>query len=102
MLKGLEMAYQLGGHLALSLNNVAAFLKVEPDLFTACCQNGLGTLRGTLHGMVAADFAMGIQSSLVKQLTEAPATRKLPPKPIAGIGAKSRIGWGEIIVGKAL
>jgi len=102
MLKGVEMAYQWGGHLALSLNNVAAFSEVEPDLFTACCQNGLGTVRGTLHGMAAADFAMGIQSSLVKQLTEAPAPRKLPPEPIAGIGAKSRIGWGEIMAGKEL
>ena len=102
MLKGLEMAYQWGGHLALSLNNVAAFSEVEPDLFTACCQNDLGTVKGTLHGMAAADFAMGIQTSLVKQLTEAPAPRKLPPEPIARIGAKSRIGWGEIIAGKEL
>jgi len=102
MLKGLGMAYQWGGHLTLSLNNVAAFSEVEQDLFTACCQNGLGTVKGTLHGMAAADFAMGIESPLVKQLMQAPAPRKLPPEPIVWIGAKSRIGWGELLAGKEL
>ena len=102
MLKGLEMAYQWGEHLALSLNNVAVFSEVEQDLFSAHCQNGLGTVKGTLLLTAATDFAMNIQYSLVRQLIDAPAPRKLPPEPIASIEAKSQIRWGELMVGKEL
>lgn len=56
------MASQWGGHLALSLNNVAELSEVEPDLFTTCCLNGFGTVKGTLHEMAATDFAMGFKA----------------------------------------
>jgi hypothetical protein len=45
---------------------------------------------------------MNIQYSLVRQLIDAPAPRKLPPEPIASIEAKSQIRWGELMVGKEL
>ena len=40
ILRDVNIEYQWGGHLALSLNNVAAFGEVEEGLFSACCQNG--------------------------------------------------------------
>ena len=102
MLKSVAMEYQWGGHLTLSLNNVAAFGEVEDGLFSACCQNGLGTVKGTLHGLAAADLAMGRDNDLIRQLQSAPAPKHLPPEPIATLGAALRLRWGELRAGKEL
>ena len=48
--RNVNIEYQWGGHLALSLNNVAAFGEVEEGLFSACCQNGLGTVKALCTG----------------------------------------------------
>lgn len=102
MLRDVNIEYQWGGHLTLSLNNVAAFGEVEEGLFSACCQNGLGTVKGTLHGMAAAELAMGRESDLIHQLHSAPVPKPLPREPIATIGATARLRWGEFRAGKEL
>ena len=102
ILRNVNIEYQWGGHLALSLNNVPAIGQVEEGLFSACCQNGLGTVKGTLHGMAEADLAMGLKSDLIHKLHSAPAPKPLPPEPIATIGATERLRWGEFRAGKEL
>ena len=102
MLKDIKPEYQWGGHLTLSLNNVAAFGEVENNLYAASCQNGLGTVKGTLHGMAAADLAMGKDNKLLRQLKRTANPRLLPPEPIAKIGATARLRWGEWLAGKEL
>ena len=86
----------------MSLNNVAAFGEVENNLYAASCQNGLGTVKGTLHGMAAADLAMGKDNKLLRQLKRTANPRLLPPEPIAKIGATARLRWGEWLAGKEL
>ena len=102
MLRDVNIEYQWGGHLTLSLNNVPAFGEVEKGLFSACCQNGLRTVKGTLHRMAAADLAIGRKSDLISQFHSAPVLKSLPPKPIATIGATARLRWGEFRAGKEL
>lgn len=97
-----EMEYTWGGRLCLSRNNVAAFGEVETGLFAACCQNGLGLAKGTLHGILAAEFASGMKSDLLSEvLNEAPPTR-LPPAPLAWLGANALMKWGEFNAGREL
>ncbi len=95
-----QMEYKWGGHLTLSLNKVPAFAEVESGLFTACCQNGLGTVKGTLHGIAASDYALGEKNEIVSQLLKADYPQKLPPEPIAGIFAKILINLGKFRAGK--
>ena len=45
--------------LCLSLNNVYAQGEVEEGIYSACCQNGLGTAKGTAIGIVVAEQASG-------------------------------------------
>ena len=101
-LKDVQMAFNWGGQLAFSLNNVPAFGEAEKGLFTACCQNGLGTVNGTLQGAAAADYAMGVNSKLVDALCLANPPKKLLPEPITRIGAKLRIRFGEFKAGAEL
>jgi glycine/D-amino acid oxidase-like deaminating enzyme len=94
-LAGIDMAYRWGGRLCLSRNGVAAFGEVEPGLFSACCQNGLGTAKGTLHGLLAAEQAAGHPSALLDATLAAAPPRKLPPEPLARLGATATIRWQE-------
>ena len=102
MLKDIKVTQPWGGHLTLSRNNVAAFGELKPGLFSACCQNGLGTVKGTLHGLAAADLAMGKKTALVEQLLNEPKPKKLPLKPLTKIPVFSRIKLGELLAGKEL
>lgn len=100
MLDELAMEYVWGGHLCLSWNNVPAFGEIEPGLVAACCQNGLGTARGTLSGLAAAELASGSDSETVSMLLEEAPPRHLPPEPLASIGANATMRWKEWRAGR--
>lgn len=95
MLGDAQMQHRWGGRLCLSLNGVSAFGQLDEGLWSACCQNGLGTVRGTLSGMLAADLASGQDNSHMDFLLNADAPRRLPPGPVARVGATARLRWGE-------
>lgn len=94
-LAGLEMEYRWAGHLCLSLNSVAVMRELEDGVFSGCVQNGLGTARGTLTGIGAAELALGHSSDITRHFgTEAPP-KKLPPQPFREIGANMVLRWKE-------
>ena len=94
-LRHVPMQYRWSGHLCLSWNGVAAFGEVARNVFAACCQNGLGTAKGTLAGMAAAELALGQGSKLADELLACEAPRRLPPEPLAWIGANGYMRWKE-------
>ncbi len=102
MLAGVGMEYRWGGRLCLSLNSVPALGEVEPGLYAACCQNGLGTAKGTLHGMVMAEWASGQHSDLADVVLSQNPPKSLPPAPLVAVGANARIKWGEWGAGREL
>ena len=102
MLQGVTMEYRWGGRLCLSRNSVPAFGEVEIGLYSACCQNGLGTAKGTLSGMLAAELATGLSSDLLNEVLALPEPQRLPPDPLARIGASAVMRWGEIRAGMEL
>ena len=101
-LKGVEMEYRWGGRLCVAKNGVAAFKEVEENLVTACCQNGLGTAKGTHAGMLAAELATGHRSELLDGLLGEAPPQALPPEPLAWLGANAVIRWGEMKAGLEL
>lgn len=102
MLADVEMEYRWGGRLCLSMNGVQAFGEVEDGVFAACCQNGLGVAKGTLAGMCAADLAAQGNADLVDDLLAAPPPSRLPPEPLATIGANVVLRWKEWRAGAEL
>ena len=94
-LGGAGFEYQWGGRLCLSLNSVPAFGEVEAGLVAACCQNGLGTTKGTLAGMAAADLVTGRDTDTLQAMLAFEPPKKLPLWPISVVGAKSVIGLRE-------
>lgn len=102
MLAGVAMEHRWGGRLCLSWNNVPALGEVEPGLFSAVCQNGLGTAKGTLHGMLMAELASGHRSELLSEVMAQEAPRRLPPRWLTWAGATARMRWGEWSAGAEL
>lgn len=84
---GMECVW--GGRLCLSRNNVLAFGEVAEGVYSACCQNGLGTAKGTLQGNLAAELASGYESAMLSQVMSQDPPEKLPPKPFTWLGANA-------------
>lgn len=102
MLAKVDMDYRWGGRLCLSRNNVSVIRELETGLYTACCQNGLGTVRGTLSGMMAAELATNTASERLARATAMPEPQKLPPSIITNIGANAFFKWQELKAGAEL
>ena len=94
-LKGIRMQYAWAGHLCLSLNGVSVTQEIDEGITTACVQNGLGTARGTLTGIAAAELTLGQTSAITDHFTAEPAPKKLPPQPFATWGANAYLRWKE-------
>jgi glycine/D-amino acid oxidase-like deaminating enzyme len=99
MLSGVELEYCWGGRLCLSRNGVPAFGEVEPGLIVASCQNGLGTVKGAMSGMMAADFSTGQDNELLNAHLAQAAPARLPPEPFSWLGANAVMKWGEVKAG---
>jgi glycine/D-amino acid oxidase-like deaminating enzyme len=99
-LKRLPFEYSWAGRLCLSLNSVPAFGEIEEGLFSACCENGLGTVKSTLAGVLAADLATGNRSELLQDFQRQPPPQRLPPAPLAFLGIKAVIRWQELRAGR--
>lgn len=101
-MRGIAMEYRWGGRLCISRNNVQVIGELDQGLFSACCQNGLGTAKGTLAGGLAAELAMGETSPALQRALAADAPTRLPPKPLASFGANVLLKIQEKRAGKEL
>ncbi len=101
-LKNVGMEYRWGGRLCLSWNSVPAMGEVDEGLFSACCQNGLGTAKGTMLGKVTAELASGHGSQLLDEMQALDAPKRLPPAPITFLGANATIRWSERRAGREM
>ncbi len=99
-LAGLPFEFSWAGRVCLSLNHVPAFGEIEENLYSACCENGLGTVKSTFAGMMAADLATGTASGHLDRYRSQPAPSRLPPEPLTWLGAKAVIRWQEMRAGR--
>ena len=102
MLAGVGMEYRWGGRLCLTRNGVGLVEEAQPGLWTACVQNGLGTVRGILSGLAAAEAASGAPSPIAAQVMSEAAPTRLPPEPVATLGARAVLRWNEWRAGREL
>ena len=95
MLKGVEFEYSWAGRLCLSWNGTPAYGEIEPGLFSACCQNGLGVARGTFAGMMAAQWVTKSDHPLMDDFLSQGTPSVIPPEPFASIGAGLTLKWKQ-------
>ncbi|WP_020407841.1 NAD(P)/FAD-dependent oxidoreductase [Hahella ganghwensis] len=102
MLDGVPMEYRWGGRLCLTLNSVPAFGEVEPGVISAACQNGLGTVKGTMSGLMAAELATGQKSPMLDAFMAYDKPSLLPPEPFLSLGANATMQFKEWLAGVEL
>lgn len=100
MLRGVDMEYRWGGRLCLSWNGVPVFGEVEQGVYLAVCQNGLGASKGTLSGMLAAEYATGHENPYIADYLAFAQPTRLPPEPFASVGAAVYLNCKEMRAGR--
>ncbi|ATU95315.1 NAD(P)/FAD-dependent oxidoreductase [Phyllobacterium zundukense] len=99
-LSGVPFENTWSGRLCLSLNHVPAFGEIDEGLYSACCENGLGTVKSTLAGIMVVNLATGVNSPQLAEFMDNPLPSKLPPEPLAWIGINSVIRYQELRAGR--
>ncbi len=94
-LQNVKMEYSWSGHLCLTRDDLSIVREIEDNVFTACCQNGLGVSRGTLTGIAAAEMACGATSHVTEFFGDLPLPKKILPAPISSIGANIYLRFQE-------
>jgi len=94
-LAGTPMDYTWAGHLRLTRNGVSRARELEDGLYAAAVCNGLGTARSTLTGIAAAELALGRTSDVTRHFAANAEPVRLPPRPLAAIGANLLLRWKE-------
>ncbi len=94
-LAGIKMEHAWSGHLCLSTNSVSVAKELDHGVFSACVQNGLGTARGTLTGIAAAERATGLRSEITDYFDRETRPKLLPPQPFQEIGGNMVIRYKE-------
>ena len=102
MLRGVTMEHCWGGRLCLSLNGVAALGEVDEGLYSACCQNGLGTAKGTVAGIISAEQVCGVPETLLPEYRVEAEPKQLMPEPFMWLGANGVMRWKEALAGREL
>lgn len=99
-LRGMPMEYTWGGALCLSINHVAAFGEIDEGMYAACCCNGMGTVKSTLSGILAADLATGQRSGRLDDYIRESKPKRLPPAWLLGPMVNTTAKWRELRAGK--
>ncbi|PDT81229.1 FAD-binding oxidoreductase [Sinorhizobium sp. BJ1] len=99
-LERVPFEFSWAGALCLSRNHVPAFGEVEEGLYSACCENGLGTVKSTLAGMMVAELATNTSSPPLEKYKDQPMPSRLPPEPLAWLGINSVIRFQELRAGR--
>ncbi|KNG93245.1 NAD(P)/FAD-dependent oxidoreductase [Pseudaestuariivita atlantica] len=102
MLGSVSIEYRWGGRLCLARNGAQVIGEIDEGLYAACCQNGLGTVRGTLAGLLAAEDASGIASDALTRARAQDLPDRLPPAWLSTPAARARIWWGQRRAGREL
>lgn len=99
-LRHTPIEFSWAGRLCLSLNSAPAFGEVEEGLYSACCENGLGTVKSTLAGVMAAELATGTRTPFLDRFSQAPGPSRLLPKVLMQLGVNSVLGWQAMRAGR--
>ncbi|MEM7506854.1 MAG: FAD-binding oxidoreductase [Pseudomonadota bacterium] len=102
MLPKVTLDFTWGGALALSRNGAPVWGRLGERIFAACCMNGVGIARGTIHGKLLAEEICGVTSDLGEIMRRAERPSPLPPKPLLGIGAELTFAMRRLRAGREL
>ena len=93
MLGKLGFEYTWAGVFCMTRDWSSVFGRLEPGVFAALGYCGVGVPRGTISGKLLAEYAMGSESDLIRDVVALSGPKRLPPEPFLGLGVRARLWW---------
>ena len=93
MLDKLDFETTWAGVFCMTRNWASVFGRLEPGVFASLGYAGIGVPRGTISGKLLAEFALGADSDLIRDVQALSGPKPLPPEPFLGLGVKARLRW---------
>ena len=99
-LGGVEIVTTWGGFVCLSRNSAPFWGALGPGLFASVCCNGVGVPKGTFAGRAIAEYALGHDSQLVRDLMSFPQAANHGLGPLIGPATSLRLALTQFQAGK--
>ncbi len=93
MLDRLQFEHTWAGVFCMTRNWASVFGRLERGVFASLGYAGIGLPRGTISGKLLAEFAMGAESALIRDVQALSGPKRLPPEPFLGLGVGARLWW---------
>ncbi|MDH5356885.1 MAG: FAD-binding oxidoreductase [Gammaproteobacteria bacterium] len=93
MLDKLEFEHTWAGVFCMTRNWASFFGRLEPGLFASLGYCGVGLPRGSISGKLLAEYAMGADSKLIRDVQSVSGPNRLPPEPFLGAGVRAQLAW---------
>ena len=93
MLDRLQLEHTWAGVFCMTRNWASVFGRLERGVFASLGYAGIGLPRGTISGKLLAEFAMGSESGLIRDVQALSGPKRLPPEPFLGLGVGARLWW---------
>jgi glycine/D-amino acid oxidase-like deaminating enzyme len=93
MLDKLDFESTWAGVFCMTRNWASFFGRLERGIFASLGYAGVGVPRGTISGKLLAEFALGSESDLIRDVQALSGPKRLPPEPFLGLGVAARLWW---------
>ena len=93
MLGKLDFEHTWAGVFCMTRNWASYFGRLEQGVFASLGYCGVGLPRGTISGKLLAEYAVGSESDLIRDVQEVSGPKRLPPEPFLGLGVRARLAW---------
>ncbi len=102
MLDAVPFDHSWSGALSMARNGNGFFGQAAPGVLASLGCNGVGVAKGTIFGVLLADYAVNAGSALLDDMLALPGPNRLPPRPILGLAAPVVINRRQREAGREL
>lgn len=95
-----QVEHTWGGFVCLSRNAAPYWGELAPGVLASVCCNGVGVPKGTFAGRAIAEYALGHESELVRDLRAFPKAANHSAGPFIGLVASLRLKYHQILAGR--
>jgi glycine/D-amino acid oxidase-like deaminating enzyme len=94
-----QIEHTWGGFLCLSRNSAPYWGELAPGVLASVCCNGVGVPKGTFAGRAIAEYALGHDSELVRNLRAFPKAADHGAGPFIGVVVSLRLTYQQMLAG---
>jgi glycine/D-amino acid oxidase-like deaminating enzyme len=95
-----QIEHTWGGFICLSRNSAPYWGELAPGVLASVCCNGVGVPKGTFAGCAIAEYALGQDTELVRDLSTFPKAANHGAGPFIGLATSARLAYHQWRAGR--